>query len=391
MEQFLENMLTYVSQKEPTRHTTTALERYRHLRPPVFKGRIGDDPSSVEYWLEQTEKLLQHLQCSEEEKVRCATYILEEEAGRWWQSTERSMIRSQQEREEEDEDAPVYTWAGFKEEFNAKYFPKSWKEERIWEFMRLKQTDEMSVNQYDNRFTQLIKYMPVYETDESQKAQKFVLGLQVSLQQVLSGWDIDTYKEALHRALTIERNLTRVKIIKTEKGSKGSKSGNVTTQSKDDGKCPRCKKKHFGKKCIMKCYACGEEGHIGRNCPKIKGTPQVGYQGKVVCYNCRQPGHISRECPKRQKMEPPSGEASNVHLGRVYNLTCEDAEADPTVIKGTLFFSNIPVHALIDPGATHSFVSHASIESLKLEPRKLGYQMLIASPMGLTLEIAVGC
>ncbi|XP_052197312.1 uncharacterized protein LOC127804483 [Diospyros lotus] len=309
IERFLENMLTYVSREEPTRHTTTALERYRHLRPPVFKGRIGDDPSSAEYWLEQTEKLLQHLQCREEEKVRCATYTLEEEAGRWWQSIERSIMRSQQQREEDGRDVPMYTWAGFKDDINVKYFPKSWKEERIWEFMRLKQTDEMSVNQYDNWFTQLIKYVPLYETYESQKAQKFVSRLRVSLQQVLSGWDIDTYKEALHRALTIEKNLTRVKIIKTEEGSKGSKSGNLMAQPKEEGKCPRCKKKHPEKRCVIKCYGCGEEGHIGRNCPKIKGTPQVGYQGKVVCYNCGQPGHISRECPKRQKMELPSGRA----------------------------------------------------------------------------------
>ncbi|XP_052198240.1 uncharacterized protein LOC127805518 [Diospyros lotus] len=257
--------------------------------------------------------------------------------------------------------------------------------------MRLKQTEEMSVNQYDNRFTQLVKYMLMYQTDESQKAQKFVSGLQVSLQQVLSGWDIDTYKEAFHQALTIERNLTRVKIIKTGEESKGSKLGNVTAQSKDEGRCPRCKKKHFGKRCVIKCYTCGEEGHIGRNYPKIKGTPQVRYQGKVVCYNCGQPGHISREFPKRQKMEPPSGGAPNVCPGRVYNLTCEDAEADPTVIEGTLFFSNIPVHALIDPGSTHSFVSHASIKNLKLEPRELGYQMIIATPMGLILETTVGC
>ena len=103
--------------------------------------------------------------------------------------------------------------------FNDKYFPRSWKEERIWEFMRLKQTDKMSMNQYDNWFTQLIKYIPMYETDEGQKAQKFIAGLQVNLQQVLSGWDINSYKEALHRALTIERNLTWVRIIKSEEGS----------------------------------------------------------------------------------------------------------------------------------------------------------------------------
>ncbi|XP_052177518.1 uncharacterized protein LOC127791576 [Diospyros lotus] len=165
------------------------------------------------------------------------------------------------EREDEDEDMSIYTWAGFKKEFNDKYFPKSWKEERIWEFMWLKQTDEMF--------------------------------------QVLSGWDIDSYKEALHRDLTIERNLTRVKIIKSEEGSKGGKLGCAMTQPKDEGKCSRCKKKHPRKRCVVRCYGCGEEGHIGRNCQKNKGTPQVGYQGKIVCYNCGQLGHISRECLKR--------------------------------------------------------------------------------------------
>ena len=81
MERFLENMLTYVSREKPTQHITTVLERYRHPRPSVFMGRTCDDPSSTKYWLKQMEKLLQHFQCNEEEKVRCAIYTLEEEAG----------------------------------------------------------------------------------------------------------------------------------------------------------------------------------------------------------------------------------------------------------------------------------------------------------------------
>ena len=104
----------------------------------MFKGRTNDDPSLAEYCLEQIEKLLQHLQCSEGEKVKCFIFTLEEEAGRWWQSTERWILRSHQEYEYGDEDVPIYTWAGFKEMFNDKYFPRRWKEERIWEFMRLK-------------------------------------------------------------------------------------------------------------------------------------------------------------------------------------------------------------------------------------------------------------
>lgn len=119
-------------------------------------------------------------------------------------------------------------------------------------------------------------------------------------------WAIDSYKEALSQSLTIERNLTRVRMIRFEEGSKGSKTGNSTSQPKDERKCPWCKKKHPGKKCIVKCYGCEKEGHIKRNCSKNKVAPQVGYQGKITCYNCGQLGHISRGCRKRQKIEQPS-------------------------------------------------------------------------------------
>jgi len=50
--------------------------------------------------------------------------------------------------------------------------------------------------------------VPMYETNEGQKAQKFVVGLQVNLQQTLSAWAIDSYKEVLSLALTTKRNLT---------------------------------------------------------------------------------------------------------------------------------------------------------------------------------------
>jgi len=83
-------------------------------------------------------------------------------------------------------------------------------------------------------------------------------------------------------------------------------------------------------------------------------------------------------------MEQPSRGMQNVHQGRVYNLTCDDSETYPAVIEAILFLSDILVHALINPGATHLFVSHASVDSLKLEPRKLGYQMVIATLMGTT-------
>ena len=133
------------------------------------------------------------------------------------------------------------------------------------------------------------------------------------------------------------------------------------------------------------------KGSHRRNFSKNKEAPQVEYQGKNMCYNCGITRHISREYSKRQKIEQPSGGTQNVRHGHVYNLTCEDAEADPAVIEGTLFFSDTPIHALIDPGSTHSFISYAMACSLKFEQEKLGCQMIIATLMGTTIETIMGC
>lgn len=69
MERILEGILTHVTRNEPPRHTTHVLDQYCRQRPSVFKGKTEDDPCMIEFWMEQTEKLLQHLQCSDEEKL----------------------------------------------------------------------------------------------------------------------------------------------------------------------------------------------------------------------------------------------------------------------------------------------------------------------------------
>jgi len=66
---------------------------------------------------------------------------------------------------------PQYVnWEMFKELFNEKYFPLSARMAKERDFMGLKQMEDMSVAQYEDAFTRLIKYMPIYESDEKIKA-----------------------------------------------------------------------------------------------------------------------------------------------------------------------------------------------------------------------------
>jgi len=128
------------------------------------------------------------------------------------------------------------------------------------------------------------------------------------------------------------------------------------------------------------------------NCPKRKEAPSMKSPMKGVCFQCEQPGHFAKDCPKRMKIgqaDRPAekvGEVRGTRQGRVYNLTKEDVGSDPAVIQGTLYILETPVHVLIDPGSTHSFMSHALAESLEVKTKPMGCPMVVSTPMGKSMK-----
>ena len=113
--------------------------------------------------------------------------------------------------------------------------------------MNLKQTGDMSVTQYKDHFTWLIKYMPIYNLDEEAKAQKFLGGLKLKIQLALSSLGARTYKEVVLQALIVESNLHRMETLRTEfcgpedkrlgkRHDLGARGGKF----KPKGTCPKC-------------------------------------------------------------------------------------------------------------------------------------------------------
>ena len=41
---------------------------------------------------------------------------------------------------------------------------------------------------------------------------------------------------------------------------------------------------------IVTCYACGEQGHVRNNCPKMRGR-------EIECIACGKHGYVRRNCP----------------------------------------------------------------------------------------------
>ena len=67
-------------------------------------------------------------------------------------------------------------------------------------------------------------------------------------------------------------------------------------------------------------------------------------------------------------------------------MTKKDVEANPSVIQGTLFILDTLVHALIDLGSNHSFISHALAGNLRVETESVGCLMVISTPMGRSIK-----
>ena len=72
----------------------------------------------------------------------------------------------------------------------------------------------MIIAQYKDHFTQLIKYMPIYNLNEEAKAQKFLSGLKLEIQLALISFGVCTYAEVVLQALTMESNLHRMNALR---------------------------------------------------------------------------------------------------------------------------------------------------------------------------------
>ncbi len=87
-----------------------------------------------------------------------------------------------------------------------------------------------------------------------------------------------------------------------------------------------------------KCHACGQEGHLARNCPK-KGTeppPPRGSDGEkerternpLRCYNCGKRGHIAMHCPNNALFCDGGVGPAATRKGKVEGAEAEDILLD---------------------------------------------------------------
>ncbi|XP_062014197.1 uncharacterized protein LOC133730662 [Rosa rugosa] len=246
-------------------HLTRLTREVIRLGAVAFQG--GTDYLLADQWIENMETYYDMVVCTDMEKKITATFLLQGEAGRWWDSVLKTRNIS------------TITWEGFVELFRDMYLPASGREKLGVDFISLVQ-GTMSVKDYEARFSQLYRF--VRPMDPVSLARKFQRGLNLVIRDRVTPFQLPTVALIFASALGFEQELLTSRGEMTTMGDSQGK-GKAVAGSSDEmdsqgGSWKRQRTYHqaparvaaalVGQAAHLRCYNCGELDHVSRACTK---------------------------------------------------------------------------------------------------------------------------
>ncbi|CAA0840366.1 Unknown protein, partial [Striga hermonthica] len=262
------------------------------------------------------------------------------------------------------------TWEQMKVMVRNKFLPQSFWDRMEHEFYHLQQGSS-TVDEYIRTFTRMCLFAGDAVNTDAKKARKFLKGLNQRIRELVGSHGPMSFADTVSRAQEVEscfipiapvplyyHSLLRPLFISSV--SPGSISGKRKSdyQNKKKGK-----KGSFGRRDDRP-----TQGQHPR-CPKCgRFHTRECLADQRACYNCNRPGHYASVCPepKRQQHQPPFAQQQGWGQARVYTITHDEAARNAGTMFGMLSISHVPVFALCDTGATHSFISSRCLEVLSI-------------------------
>ncbi|XP_074374397.1 uncharacterized protein LOC141714798 [Apium graveolens] len=142
-------------------------------------------------WLREIEKTFEIVDVEEEKKTIFVAYILKGEANYWWEA--KKIL----------ENTFPIPWTRFTELFLEMYFPKYIENQMELKFLELKQGN-MSVAEYEAKFTKLSRFIPYHVHTYEKKAKRFQQGLKPYIQNRIAVFEITNYTTLVQKAAIVE-------------------------------------------------------------------------------------------------------------------------------------------------------------------------------------------
>ena len=281
------------------------------------------------------------------------------------------------------------------DEFKKHYVGRIYLNNMRRECHNLKQR-QMSVTEYQREFTQLSKNAPVILVSEEEKCRRFEDGLNDHIRAHVTAF----FHEGFSKIVTCALNVERVKKEERERKDKrqGRKNPSQSSSQQQQRKkfrgpqgsnqptaqatgrnttltapsvastpggasrgqaaphCSHCGRNHKGEcwRLTSACLICGSKEHRAIDCSRARSftAPQTGGTTLVA-----QKGNKSVASPSVPRQGTQTlGRQDGRAPARAYAMKAvEDTDASD-VIAGNFQIFDTTVHALIDPGSTHSYI-----------------------------------
>lgn len=167
------------------------------LDPPKFFGTESSE--EAELWLLSMEQEFEAFECSHDDfKLKQSVFQLNDAAKRWWLYTKVDL----------EGQYGTVTWDRFKTAFRKKYFPRL-KRDKAREFWNLKQED-MTVEEYSRKFLSLLMYVPYIASDNEEKIQHFLEGLDPDIEFRVALGEAKSFDGVLNAAYFAEEVFKRL-------------------------------------------------------------------------------------------------------------------------------------------------------------------------------------
>ena len=260
------------------------------------------------------------------------------------------------------------------------------------------------------------------------------MGLRKEIKSIVASASCTKYGQVVENSIRIERSLGLVSQIaqgsqglkrdgstwtqggsskKSEKGGKppwaGSKTGQGQQSSQSSVKppnetsstprqqCSKCERFHR-RECRWGtdvCYRCGQSRHFAKECPQLasgSGSATVALVQRPFSIGRGQDqrgapdrGYIPSNRPSvvAGRGQPPRGPPGRpMTQARVSAVTQQDVDTALDVVTGIISVFGCDAHILIDPGATHSFISMGFISNVNVESQPIDCSIVVSLPIG---------